>query len=288
MNQAREHIQILKKTGIAIEAQSGKGYVLNENVFSASLMKARLSTRRIGQEIIIVEKTGSTNQDAMAQAEAGAAEGLVIFANQQTKGKGRLGRRWHTMPESLAASVLLRPDLPPEQVPQLSLLTAVALHDALSRHNPDIRIKWPNDLLHQGAKVAGILTEMRAEPGRVYAVVLGFGINLAAPADGWPSDIDKPATDMASICHSDISKLELATTILNALDFWYDLYLKEGFAPVHRAWWQAHAASGASVRVYDGRRYIEGIASALDNDGALLLETAGGMQRIIAGDLEVL
>ncbi len=283
-----KHIQQLKKTGITIEAQPGKGYVLKGEVFSAGLIQAKLSTKRIGSRIIILEETGSTNRDAMAQAESGAEEGLVIFANKQTSGKGRLGRTWHTMPESLAASVLLRPDLPPESVPQLSLLTAVALHDALNRYNPDIRIKWPNDLLYCGAKVAGILTEMRAEPGRVHAVVLGFGINLAAPADGWPTDIVKPATDMASIGATDISRTKVAAAILNALDFWYDTYLKKGFAPVHRAWWQAHAASGARVSVYDGRQYIEGIASALDDDGALLLETETGMQRIIAGDLELL
>jgi len=283
-----KHIQMLKKTGIGIQAQAGKGYVLNEDVFSAGLIQAKLSTTRIGKQIIILEETGSTNQDAMQQAEAGASEGLVIFANKQTGGKGRLGRTWHTMPESLAASVLLRPDLPPEKVPQLSLLTAVAVHDALSHYNADIRIKWPNDLLYHGAKVAGILTEMRAEPGRVHAVVLGFGINLATPADGWPSDIDKPATDLASISATSVSKTEITVAILAALDFWYDLYLNEGFAPVHRAWWQAHAASGARVSVFDGRQYIEGIASALDDDGALLLETTGGMRRIIAGDLELL
>jgi len=262
-----KHIQILKKTGIAIEAQAGKGYVLNEDVFSAGLIKAKLSTQRIGKRIMILEETGSTNRDTMAEAEAG---------------KGRLGRTWHTMPESLAASVLLRPELPPEQVPQLSLLTAVALHDALSCYCPDI------DLLYHGAKVAGILTEMRAEPGRVHAVVLGFGINLAAPADGWPTDINKPATDLASISTTQVSKTDLAVAILRALDDWYDIYLRDGFAPVHRAWWQAHAASGAKVSVYDGRNYIEGIARALDNDGALLLETTSGTQRIIAGDLELI
>ena len=283
-----KHIQMLKKSGIAIEAQAGKGYLLSEDVFSAGLIRAKLSTSCIGKQVMILEETGSTNRDAMAEAEAGAPEGLVIFANRQTSGKGRLGRRWHTMPESLAASVLLRPELPPEQVPQLSLLTAVALHDALNRYCPDIRIKWPNDLLCHGAKLAGILTEMRAEPGRVHAVVLGFGINLVAPADGWPSDIDKPATDLASISTAPISKTALAASIINALDRWYAIYLQDGFAPVHRAWWQAHAASGAKVSVYDGRKYIEGVARALDDDGALLLETAGGTQRIIAGDLELI
>jgi len=283
-----KHIQILKKNGIAIEAHAGKGYVLNSEIFNAGLIKAQLSTRCIGKQIMILEETGSTNQDAMQQAGEGAEEGLVIFANRQHHGKGRLGRTWYTLSESLAASILLRPDLPPEQVPQLSLLTAVALHEVLSRYAPDIRIKWPNDLLHHGKKVAGILTEMRAEPGSVHAVVLGFGINLAAPADGWPSDINKPATDLATISTSSVSKTELAIAILNTLDQWYDIYLQHGFAPVHRAWWQAHAASGTRVSVYDGRQYIKGIATALDDDGALLLDTGNGIRRIIAGDLELL
>jgi len=283
-----KHIQILKKAGIAIEAQPGKGYLLHEDVFSAGLVRTRLNANRIGRRIIMLEETGSTNRDAMQHAEAGAPEGLVIFANRQTSGRGRLGRTWHTMRESLAASVLLRPELPPEQVPQLSLLTAVALQEALSRYCPDIRIKWPNDLLCRGAKLAGILTEMRAEPGRVHAVVLGFGINLAAPADGWPADINKPATDLASIAATKVRKTELAVALLQSLDAWYDIYLKDGFAPVRRAWWQAHAASGAKVSVYDGRDYIEGVATALDDDGALLLETATGTQRIIAGDLDLL
>ena len=283
-----KHIQILKKEGADIQAHAGKGYVLKSDVFSAGLLQAKLSTQRIGRHVQVLEETSSTNQDIMQQAEAGADEGLVIFANRQLGGKGRLGRTWHTIPESLAGSVLLRPDLAPEQVPQLSLLTAVALHDALSSYAPDIRIKWPNDLLCRGAKVAGILTEMRAEPGRVHAVVLGFGINLKAPTDGWPAEIRQKVTDMESISHQRISKLDITVAILNALDQWYEIYLKDGFAPLRRAWWQAHAASGEKVRVHHGGGYIEGVASALDDDGALLLETDAGVQRIIAGDLELL
>ena len=283
-----KHIQMLKKSGIEIEATPGKGYRLQGDPFSAGLIKTELSTRRLGNKIIILDETGSTNRDAMQQADAGADEGVVIFARRQHSGRGRMGRTWHTMPESLAASVLLRPALPPEQVPQLSLLTAIALHDALSRYCSEIRIKWPNDLLCRGAKLAGILTEMRAEPGRVHAVVLGFGINLAAPDGGWPADIEKPATDLASISGRQISKNQLAASIINALDQWYDIYLNEGFAPVRQAWWQAHAACGAKVSVFDGRNYIEGIATALDDDGALLLQTGKGLERIIAGDLELL
>ena len=282
-----KHIEQLRKSGADIVASSGQGYSLESEVFSSGPLAARCNGTRIGSRILILDETDSTNRDAMSEADKGADEGLAIFAHKQCAGKGRLGRRWHTVTDSLACSVLLRPDLPPEQVPQLSLLTAVALHDALSSFSPDIRIKWPNDILHRGAKLAGILTEMRAEPGRVHAVVLGFGINLSAPVDGWPSDITQKVTDLFSISSRKPSRLDVAASVLNALDYWYDIYLEKGFAPIHAAWWRAHAASGQQVRVFDGRNYIDGIAAALDEDGALLLETSRGTQRIIAGDLEL-
>ena len=283
-----KHIQTLRSSGADIQAHAGLGYTLHSEILSPGTLAARLSTSCIGREIVVLDETGSTNRDVMQRAEQGAVEGLVILAERQKQGKGRLGRIWHTLPGSLAASVLLHPKLPPEQVPQLSLLTAVALHDALSNYTADIRIKWPNDLLCQSAKVAGILTEMRAEPGLVHAVALGFGINLCPPADGWPKELSGAATDLSTICCRRLSRLEVAAACLNALDHWYALYLQQGFAPVHKAWWQAHAASGKTVRVFDGQHYIEGVATALDNDGALLLSTPKGSQRIIAGDLELL
>lgn len=283
-----KHIQTLRNSGADIRAHAGLGYTLNSEILSPGTLAARLTTACIGREIVVVQETGSTNRDIMQRADQGAEEGLVILAESQKQGKGRLGRNWHTLPGSLAASVLLRPRLPPGQVPQLSLLTAVALHDALSHFSSEIRIKWPNDLLCHGAKVAGILTEMRAEPGLVHAVALGFGINLVPPAGGWPGEIADTATDLSTICCRRLSRLEVAAACLNALDHWYALYLEQGFGPVHRAWWQAHAASGKTVRVHDGEGYIEGIASALDEDGALLLSTDKGSQRIIAGDLELL
>ncbi|GAV19279.1 BirA family transcriptional regulator, biotin operon repressor / biotin-[acetyl-CoA-carboxylase] ligase [Mariprofundus micogutta] len=283
-----KHIQALRKSGADIQASPGQGYLLKSEAFTAGMLSSKLATRCIGKRIILLDETGSTNRDAMQHAEDGAKEGLVIVANRQSAGKGRMGRIWHTLPESLACSVLLRPDLPPEQVPQLSLLTAVALHDALSRFVPDISIKWPNDLLHRGAKLAGILTEMRAEPGRVHAVVLGFGINLNPPADGWPEDITQQVIDLETVACRKISRLDVATAVIQALDHWYALYLEKGFAPVHKAWWQAHAASGQKVRVHDGKSYIYGLATALDDDGALLLDTGSEIRRIIAGDLELL
>jgi len=283
-----KHVEALRKAGADIQAQPGQGYLLKSEAFTSGMLYSRISTSCIGNKIRIMDQTGSTNRDVMQLAEQGEKEGLILFANHQSEGKGRLGRVWHTLPASLACSVLLRPKLPPEQVPQLSLLTAVALHDALSQFVPEISIKWPNDLLYKGAKLAGILTEMRAEPGSVHAVVLGFGINLNAPTDGWPDTITQPAIDLESIACRKVTRLEIAAAVIHALEHWYNLYLEQGFTPVHRAWWSAHAASGQPVRVHDGRGYIDGIATALDDDGALLLDTGHQIQRIIAGDLELL
>ncbi|ATX82424.1 BirA family transcriptional regulator, biotin operon repressor [Mariprofundus ferrinatatus] len=282
-----KHIEQLRKSGADIVAHSGQGYSLASEVFSSGVLAGRCNGKRIGRQILVLDETDSTNRDAMAEAEKGAEEGLVIISRRQRAGKGRLGRRWHTVADSLACSVLLRPDLPPEQVPQLSLLTSVALHDGLGDFAQDLRIKWPNDILHRNAKLAGILTEMRAEPGRVHSVVLGFGINLGAPVEGWPSDITQRATDLFTISGSRASRLDVAAAVINALDYWYDIYLEQGFAPVHAAWWRAHAASGQKVRVHNGKDYIDGIATALDQDGALLLKTIRGTERIIAGDLEL-
>ncbi len=282
-----KHIEQLRRHGADITAHPGLGYTLTSDIFSSGILTGRSSSKRIGNRVIILDETDSTNRDAMIEADKGAEEGLVIFAHRQRSGKGRLGRHWHTVSDSLACSVLLRPKLPPEQVPQLSLLTSVALHDGLGNFAQDLSIKWPNDILHRNAKLAGILTEMRAEPGRVHAVVLGFGINLSAPDDGWPTDITQKVADLHTISGKKHSRTDVAISVLEALDYWYDIYLEKGFAPIHAAWWRAHAASGQQVRVHNGHDYIDGVATALGEDGALLLETNCGTQRIIAGDLEI-
>jgi len=230
----------------------------------------------------------STNKEVLRQAEQGADAGLVITADKQTAGKGRLGRTWHNMPNALTMSVLLRPHLQAMAIPKLSLLTAVALHEALAQFSPDIGIKWPNDLLIQGKKVSGILTEMRCSQQHVKAVVLGMGVNICPPTQGWPPEIMQAATDLTTASGNTINKENVMAAILHSLDMWYTRFLKQGFAPVREAWWAAHVASGQQVRVYDGQSYIEGIAHDLAADGALCLLVNGEEKRIIAGDVSLL
>ncbi len=284
-----KHIHTLQRAGIHIRAYKGRGYVLESDVLNERFLEQHLNTRLLGRPCLVLDEVDSTNSEAMRRASVGAEEGLTVLANRQTAGRGRLQRQWHTIAEhTLAMSVLLKPPLAPEKIPQISLLTAVALHHALSPLAPDIRIKWPNDILHHGRKIAGILTEMRAEPGRVQAVVVGMGINVNAPSGGWPKDITDIATDLGTASRRTVSRMDIAVHILESMEQHYLEYLNNGFDPVREQWWQAHAACGKSVRVHDGLRYIEGIAEALDEDGALLLRTRSGIQRVVSGDLELM
>ena len=283
-----KHINSLRDQGIDIESLTGRGYLLKSDVLSASMIAAKLHSKRIGSQIVVLDETDSTNREAMRQAEAGAEEGLVVIADKQREGRGRLGRSWFTAGEdALAISILLRPDIAPEHVPQFSLITAVALHRALVNHVPNIRIKWPNDLLVDGAKVAGILTEMRGEPGCVHAVVLGIGLNIRKPQTGWPQEITQRVTDLTSASGGPVSRLRIAAEVIESLDACYDTYIKHGFFRIREWWWEAHAASGQMVRAHGHDGYVEGIAEALDEDGALLLRVDGELQRFVAGDIEL-
>jgi len=234
------------------------------------------------------EALDSTNKEVLRQAESDAAEGLVVVANRQTDGKGRLGRTWFTIDQALALSVLLRPNIKPGDIPKLSLVTAVAVHEALTLFVPNVGIKWPNDLLIEGKKVSGILTEMRCKQATVEAVVIGIGINISSPTMGWDESITAPATDLSTASGKRIEKTHVLQAVLESLDTWYIRFLEQGFAPIHQAWWNAHVASGKTVRVFDGETYIEGIAQALGTDGTLRLLVNGVEQSIIAGDVSLM
>jgi BirA family biotin operon repressor/biotin-[acetyl-CoA-carboxylase] ligase len=291
-----KHVHALQADGIDIRAERGRGYRLCDDVLVASLLAERLAGLRIGSRCMLMSEVDSTNSELMrlATEEGGTApDGTVLLAERQTRGRGRLQRNWLTTAQhSLAMSVLLRPSLAPAEVSQLPLLTAVAVQQALAPfvaqpESTPLSIKWPNDILCEGRKLAGILTEMRAEPGAVHAVVIGIGINVRSPEGGWPEVLSSIAGDLSSVAGNDVCRMDVATAVLRRLDALYNEYLAHGFEPIREAWWQSHAACGRPVRVHNGTAYIDGVAEALDADGALLLRTSTGVQRIISGDLEL-
>jgi len=286
-----KHVHALNDSGIAVHAERGVGYRLQSDVLLATQISERMAGARIGSRCMVVDEVDSTNSALMrlAESDGQAQDGLVMFAERQTRGRGRLQRHWHTAERhALTMSILLRPPLQPSEIPQLSLLTALAVQRALLPFLPQARIKWPNDILCAGRKLAGILIEMRAEPGCVQAVVVGIGLNVRAPDGGWPDDVAGIAGDVSSLSGRTIRRMDVAVAVLREMDALYADYLRDGFAAIGDAWWQAHIASGKTVRVHNGNGYIDGIAEVLDADGALLLRTESGLQRIIAGDLQLM
>jgi len=284
-------IEELRQLGYEIEAGPHFGYRLVgvPDVLHADDLLARLGkTKVIGRDIRVFERTTSTNDVIEKLARDGVKEGAVVFAESQTKGRGRLGRKWIS-PErkGLWFSVLLRPDLRPQETTQLTVASATALRRAIqSETGLRPEIKWPNDIVIGGKKVAGILTELSAELDRVRHVILGIGVDVNLGAGEFPPELRKLATSLKIESGRTILRAELATAILRELDSDYARIGGGFFAEVADEWQEHCKTIGRQVTIQIGERRIRGRAESLDDDGALLLRTDHGrLERITGGDL---
>ena len=286
-------IEELRRVGFDIEAGPHFGYrLLDEpDALLADDLLARLGpTRIIGRDIQVFEQTTSTNDVAEKLARDGVREGAVVFAESQTKGRGRLGRAWMSPTrKGLWFSVLLRPDLQPQETTQLTVISATALRRAIRNVTGlAAEIKWPNDLLLGGKKTAGILTELSAELDRVRHVVLGIGVDVNQDAAGFPPELRKIATSLKIASGTAISRAELAVEILRELDADYARMRAGGFSEIADEWEAACITIGRNVAVHVGERRFRGHAEALDDDGALLIRTEHGhLERVIGGDVSL-
>ncbi len=217
-----KHISALRHDGYRIEAVPSRGYrlVSSPDNLDPHEVKARLESARVGQRLEYLKITASTNADAFRLAEEGAVEGTVVLADSQTGGKGRRGRVWASPAGvNLYCSVVLRPAIMPHEAPQLTFLSAVAVARAIeltTALTPEI--KWPNDLLISGKKVAGLLNEMSAETDGINFVILGIGVNLNMTADQFPDDLRHPATSLLLESGVQVDRSRFASTMLNELD----------------------------------------------------------------------
>ena len=285
------HIEQLRQLGYEIEAGPHFGYRLVgvPDVLHADDLLARLGKRKvIGRDIRVFEQTTSTNDVIEKLARDGVKEGAVVFAESQTKGRGRLGRKWISPGrKGLWFSVLLRPDLRPQETTQLTVASVTALRRAIqSETGLHPEIKWPNDIVIGGKKVAGILTELSAELDRVRHVILGIGVDVNLVAGEFPPELRKLATSLKIESGRAISRAELATAILRELDADYARICGGGFAEVADEWQEHCKTIGRQVTIQIGERRIRGRAESLDDDGALLLRTDHGrLERITGGDV---
>jgi BirA family biotin operon repressor/biotin-[acetyl-CoA-carboxylase] ligase len=234
--------------------------------------------------LAVYDCLGSTNDEAKTLAGLGAAHGLVVWAREQSGGRGRLDRRWISPRGNLFASILLRPRGTPAKAAELSFVAALAVADAVRSLLPGtaaLALKWPNDLLADGAKLAGILLEARSDPGgQMEWVVLGIGINVAlAPA------ADYPTACLSRLAGHAIDVATVLERLVQALAVWIERWDRQGFAPIRTAWLACAAGLGRTLDIRQGGAMLAGKFVDLDLDGALVLETPAGLRRVTAGDV---
>ncbi len=280
-----------RSLGYDIQANPHSGYHLlsSPDVLHADDLLSRLGkTEVIGRDIHVFQETTSTNDVVEKLARDGVKEGAVVFAESQTRGRGRLGRKW-TSParKGLWFSVLLRPKLRPNEATQLTVASAAALRRAIEMETElQPEIKWTNDIVLNGKKAAGILTELHAELDQIQYINLGIGVDLNLNPGDFPVELRKTATSLKIELGSAVSRSDLAAAILSELDKDYARITSGRFAAVADEWEEHCDTLGREVTIRVGQRQLRGRAESLDDDGALLLRTEHGrIERIIGGDL---
>ncbi|MBS0538511.1 MAG: biotin--[acetyl-CoA-carboxylase] ligase [Proteobacteria bacterium] len=230
-----------------------------------------------GWTLVAFDSVGSTNDEAARLAEAGAPEGTFVWAREQTGGRGRRGRRWASPVGNLYCSTILRPDCPAPRAAELGFVAALAVAD-LVIDGRAVRVKWPNDVLVNGGKVAGILPESSiAQDGRVEHVVLGIGVNVGF-APSLP-EMRYPGATLGGTVEA------AAAGLAAGLARWLGAWRREGFETIRANWLERAGPLGAEVDVKLGEELVRGAFAGMDREGALMLDTPAGPRRIVSGEL---
>jgi len=287
----RSHIEELRALGYEIVSDPHRGFRLAsapDLLHADEILSLLGPVEVVGRDLRVFRETTSTNDVAEKLARDDVREGVVVFAESQTRGRGRLGRTWVSPPgKGLWFSVLLRPDVPPQAVTQVTVAAATALSRAIRQQTDlPVEIKWPNDILIEGRKAAGILTELSAELDQVKHVVLGIGVNVNLNAADFPPEVRRLAISLKLAAGRLVRRADLAAEILRELDRDYRRMSRGEFAAVADEWEEQCTTLGRHVSIRWGDRRVTGRAESLDEDGALQLRTDHGhLERITGGDV---
>jgi BirA family transcriptional regulator, biotin operon repressor / biotin---[acetyl-CoA-carboxylase] ligase len=282
-------VEQLRKLGVHVKGQRSTGYFLEKvsDIITPELLRKRLKGNLFGKRFFHFFKIDSTNRVAMELGYAGEPEGTLVLAEEQTAGRGRAGRSWHSeRGTGLYFTLLLRPKLAPAQAPLLTMLAGLSAQAAiqgLTALTPEL--KWPNDLLLNGKKVGGILTEMHAEPSVVRFVILGIGINVNQ--EKFPPELASIVTSLRKESGKMNYRLELLVRLLTQFESDYNRFLREGPSfVVERFQSVSTFAKGRRVRVETGAESYTGTTAGLSPEGLLLVAKDNGpVLTVIAGDV---
>ena len=262
-------------------------FVAAPDLLTSTEISYNLKTNFIGRNLISYRKVKSTNDIAAQMARDKAPEGTVITSEEQTAGRGRLGRNWHSpVGVGIYLSIILRPRFKPEQAPGISLMTGLALSETVNDYLPGkTQIKWPNDILVCGKKAAGILTELSADKGRIDYLIVGVGINVNQTGGMFPDEIRNTATSIRRTLRRRVNRVELLKKFLLKFEREYHLYQKYRLKKSRHRLLKYSSLLGQQVTLNSGRELISGRAVDIDSSGALVLETATGQIAVNAGEV---
>jgi len=281
--------QRLRGLGVKVKGQPATGYFLEQvpDILTPDMLKQRLKGSLFGKRVFHFFKTDSTNRVALELGHAGEPEGAVVLAEEQTAGRGRAGRKWHSeRAAGIYATLLLRPKLAPVQAPLLTMMAGLSAHTAVQAVTGlEVDLKWPNDLLIQGKKVGGILTEMHAEPGQIRFVIVGIGLNVNQ--EKFPGELANTATSLRVEAGKAQSRMELLVRLLREFEGDYNRFVHEGVASVVARFESISSyAKGKRVRVTNGTESYAGTTAGLGPEGLLQVQRDDGrMMTVIAGDV---
>lgn len=287
-----KHIQTLKNEGYEIDSVPKKGYILKEapnRLFPQEILSC-LKTKWLGHNICYRDSVDSTNNLAKLLANEGCENGLLVVGEEQGAGKGRLQRGWISpYAKGIWFSVVLRPPFLPQEASKCTLLAAVAVVKAINKiKGVQAAIKWPNDILLNGRKLVGILTEMNAEFGHINYVVIGTGINTNASPEDYPEEVRPLAVSVADAAEEPFTRLDLLCDILQNMEELYEAVLAEGFAPVLAEWRKYSCTLGQEVKVIAPDMTYFGTAEDIDEEGLLIVRKEDGtLEKVVAGDVSI-
>ncbi|MGI5999357.1 MAG: biotin--[acetyl-CoA-carboxylase] ligase [Lutispora sp.] len=288
-----KHINKLKEEGYVIESATNKGYVLIESpdILNPVEIKELLKTKFIGRDIIYLDSVDSTNSYGKRMAEGDFWDGTVIIAEEQTSGRGRLGRDWVSPKgKGIWMTIMLKPDIKPNLASQVTLIAAVAVLKAIkSIYNMDIMIKWPNDLVVNGKKVCGILTELGAEIERINYLCVGIGINANSEESDFINKALDTATSIKIATSIKVERKELIARILTVFENYYSLFLEKGSIGFMIEEYKKYLINiGKEVRLITKNEEIQAKAEDITSEGHLLVRLKDGtLKEISSGEVSV-
>lgn len=256
---------------------------------TAEAIAEALTTKRIGSQVCFYEEIGSTNNEAKRLAMEDCPDGTLVIANEQHGGRGRLSRSFLSPKGGgLWFTLVLRPDIAPTEASKCTLLAALAVAKAIRKTTGiDCGIKWPNDILVNGKKLVGILTEMSADMDGIRYIVCGIGINVNIRREEFAEDIRDIATSVEALLGHPFDRLMLLDAVCGEMEKAYEQMLEEGFAPILTEWKEYSVTLGQAVRVIAPDETYEGVAVDLDEDGSLLVKTETEIKTVLAGDVSI-